>query len=191
MPLGPYLKTQVREIAAKHGLRTAEKSESREICFVADDDYRRFLKEHEAKEGRTFPAGEIVHEDGTVLGQHEGTAFYTIGQRRGLRIAYKEPLYVLRIDTDTNRVIVGENQSLLESDLEVDNINWIAREPSTDPFEAEVKIRYLHKPASALITPLTAKRVRITFHERQRAIAPGQSAVFYDGDIVLGGGVIA
>ena len=190
MPLGGLLKSEVREIARKYNLRTAEKAESREICFVADNDYRRFLTEYEQKRGKQYASGDIVLEDGTVLGRHKGTPFYTIGQRKGLGIAYPTPLYVQRIDLGNNRVIVGENDSLFKSELVAEKLNWISRVPDNQPFEAMVKIRYLHEPARAAITPLPDGTVRATFLDRQRAITPGQSVVLYEDDLVLGGGLI-
>lgn len=191
MPLGTLRKSEVREIARKYNLRTANKKESREICFVADDDYRRFVREWEANRGRQPEPGDIVLEDGTVVGHHNGTAFYTIGQRRGLGIAHPTPLYVQRIDVRNNRVIVGENDALFKSELIAEDVNWVAMEPTDKPFEAHVKIRYLHPPAPATITCLTDSKVQVIFKQKQRAITPGQSVVFYDEDIVLGGGIIA
>lgn len=191
MPLAGLRKTEVREMARGHNLRTAEKAESREICFVADNDYRRFLTEFEQKQGRGFEPGEIVHADGTVLGRHAGTAFFTIGQRKGLGVSHPTPLYVQAIDVTTHRVVVGAEDLLYRSELEATSLNWVAMEAPTGPLEAEVKIRYLHEPAPATLTPLTADRIRIRFHDKQRAITPGQSVVWYHGDVVLGGGVIA
>ena len=191
MPLGGLLKSQVREIAARHELRTATKPESREICFVSDNDYRRFLSEYEAHRGRQFESGEIVHENGTVLGRHDGTAFFTIGQRKGLGVTSPRPLYVQRIDVATNRVVVGDEDALYCGELTAKQINWSGQTPATESFEADVKIRYLHQPARAQVIPLTAESARIIFVEKQRAITPGQSVVFYNSDIVLGGGLIA
>ncbi len=191
MPLGGLLKTEVREIAARHGLRTATKAESREICFVADNDYRRFISEYEAHRGRAFVPGDIVHENGNLLGRHNGTAFYTIGQRKGLGVTSPRPLYVQRIDTQTNRVVVGEEDSLYRAELVAEQINWSGMKPSMDSFAADVKIRYLHAPARARLVPLTEHSARVIFEEKQRAVTPGQSVVFYDDDIVLGGGLIA
>ncbi|MEW6049960.1 MAG: tRNA 2-thiouridine(34) synthase MnmA [Candidatus Zixiibacteriota bacterium] len=190
MPLAGYRKTEVRDIARNHGLRTAEKAESREICFVADNDYRRFLTEYEQKRGKGFVPGEIVHADGTLLGRHSGTAFFTIGQRKGLGVIHPTPLYVQEIDVGTNRVIVGEEDRLYRNELEARSVNWVAIEAPVEPIQAEVKIRYLHEPAEAMVTPLTADKVRISFLDKQRAITPGQSVVFYHGDVLLGGGVI-
>jgi tRNA-specific 2-thiouridylase len=191
MPLGGLLKARVREIAAQHGLRTAAKPESREICFVSDNNYRRFLSEYEAHRGRQFQPGEIVHENGTVLGHHEGTAFFTIGQRKGLGVTSPRPLYVQRIEPSSNRVVVGEDDALYCGELTAEQVNWSGQAERSEPFEAEVKIRYLHQPARATVTPLTGDTVRVIFAEKQRAITPGQSVVFYDNDIILGGGLIA
>ncbi len=190
MPLGEMHKSEVREIAKRHNLRTADRPESREICFVADDDYRRFLREWEAKSGRNPEPGEIVHTDGRVLGRHNGTAFYTIGQRKGLGIAHPTPLYVQAVDVENNRVIVGDNDTLFRSELDAAQVNWVGRALSDEPFEANVKIRYRHEAAPATITPLTESTVHVTFKDRQRAITPGQSVVFYEGDVLIGGGVI-
>ena len=191
MPLGLMRKTQVRETARKYNLRTAAKAESREICFVADNDYRRFLTEYEAKRGRGFEAGEIVHEDGRVMGTHKGTAFYTVGQRKGLRIAHPTPLYVQKIDVETNRVIVGDNDSLFRSEFVLKDVNWVGIGEQSRPFEADVRIRYLHQPHAASVEPCGNGSLQVRFHEAQRAITPGQSAVLYDGDVLLAGGVIA
>lgn len=190
MPLGGLEKSEVRTIAARHGFRTAQKPESREICFVADDDYRRFLSEYEGKRGRRFEPGEIVHEDGRVLGRHDGTAFYTIGQRKGLGIAHPTPLYVHRIDINFNRVIVGDNDSLFMSELLAERLNWSAIDTPSSTLDVETKIRYLHAPAESTVMPLTSSTARVTFRQKQRAITPGQSVVFYRGDVLLGGGLI-
>ncbi|MFH1688185.1 MAG: tRNA 2-thiouridine(34) synthase MnmA [bacterium] len=191
MPLGRMTKSEVRRIAREHGLRTAERKESREICFVADDDYGRFLRDWREKHNRPeIPPGKIVHEDGTVLGTHSGTAFYTVGQRRGLGIAHPTPLYVLDIDAENNRVIVGSDASLLKREMMVDNVNWTSGPVDSGQLEATVKIRYQHPPAPAQLQRLSDTSVRVIFDQAQRAITPGQSAVFYDGDLVLGGGII-
>ncbi len=190
MPLGGMLKSEVRETARKYNLRTAEKAESREICFVADDDYHRFLTEYEARAGRSYEAGDIVHEDGTVLGRHKGTPFYTIGQRKGLGVAYPTPLYVQKIDVANNVVVVGDDDALFKSELTADGVNWVSIAAPRETFGAEVKIRYLHKASPARVTPLTDSTVHVIFDEKQRAITAGQSVAFYRGDILLGGGVI-
>jgi tRNA-specific 2-thiouridylase len=191
MPLGALRKAEVRAIARRYNLGTAERKESREICFVVDDDYRRFFKEWEAKKGNRPEPGDIVLEDGTVVGQHDGAAFYTIGQRKGLGIAHPTPLYVQRLDIENNRVIVGENNTLFKSELIAEDVNWMGTEPTDRPFEADAKIRYRHRPAPATVTCLTDTRVQVIFKEKQRAITPGQSVVFYDRDILLAGGIIS
>jgi len=190
MPLGGLLKTEVRKIATEHELRTADKKESREICFVADDNYRRFLKEWDEKRDIKQTKGEIVHSNGLVLGEHDGTAFYTIGQRRGLGIAYPTPLYVQKIEPENNRVIVGDDEDIYTSELEAIDVNWVAIDPPKDPVEAMVKIRYRHEPALAELSCLTDGHIHVKFKEKQRAITPGQTVVFYQGDIMMGGGVI-
>ncbi len=190
MPLGNLHKTEVRRLARKYQLRTAEKKESREICFVPDDDYRRFVREWEEKRGHRFEPGDIMLVDGTVVGRHDGTTGFTIGQRRGLGVAHPTPLYVQRLDVENNRVIVGDNDALFQSELVAENINWMAMKPCDQPFKADVKIRYQHPAAPATVICLSDTSVRVVFKEKQRAITPGQSVVFYDGDRVLGGGII-
>lgn len=190
MPLGEYTKVQVRELAQRFDLKTANRKESREICFVADDDYHRFLREWEARQGRGFSEGDIVTADGKVIGHHDGVAFYTVGQRRGLGISNPTPLYVLRLDPEGNRVIVGDDDDLYSREFTVRQINWVALEAPSEEFSADVKIRYLHRAAPATVTPLGNGTAQVRFGTPERAITPGQSAVFYDGDVVLGGGVI-
>jgi len=191
MPLGNLKKSEVREIAKKYNLRTANKPESREICFVTDNNYRRFLTEWNEKRGAEFTPGDIVHENGQVLGRHVGIANYTIGQRKGLGITHPTPLYVQELDLNKNRVIVGENDSLFTSEFEADRVNWIGGCADNGAFEADIKIRYLHEPSKGKVTPLEKNRIGVRFNEKQRAITSGQSVVFYDGDVVLGGGIIA
>lgn len=191
MPLGRLRKSRVREIAREFGLRTAEKAESREICFVPDNDYRRFLREYEEKRQETTQSpGDIVHTSGTVLGRHSGTASYTVGQRKGLGITWPTPLYVQQIDTKANQVIVGEDDSLYRAEFTASHVNWIAINEPSDTIPAEVKIRYLHQPAAAALRPLADGRVHVVYEKPQRAITPGQTVVFYDGPVVLGGGII-
>ena len=190
MPLGGLLKKEVRDIAHKYKLRTADKAESREICFVLDNDYRRFLTEVAEKNEKTYTPGEIVHTDGRVLGHHKGTAFFTIGQRKGMGISHPTPLYVQEIDVANNRVIVGDNDTLFKSELVADSLNWIAIDEQKEPFEALVKIRYLHDPSEATVYPQEDNSVKIVFKSDQRAITPGQSVVFYDDQTLLGGGLI-
>ncbi len=193
MPLGGMLKSQVRQIASRHKLHTAGNRESHEICFVPDDDYRRFLREYESSQGREFTPGEIVYQDGRVLGWHDGVAFYTVGQRRGLGISHPTPLYVQRIDAAANRVIVGDDASLYGTEMVVEQVNWVSMAPPAtgECFDAEVKIRYQHPPAPARVIVVSGNSLHVTFGQAQRAITPGQSAVVYRGDSLLGGGVIA
>ncbi len=190
-PLGSLLKSEVREIARKHNLRTAAKAESREICFVVDNDYRRFLSEFESRRGKTFEPGDIVNADGRVLGRHNGSAFFTVGQRKGLGLSHPTPLYVQKIDPVTNRVVVGEEDGIYSKSLIAEQVNWVGVEAAISKFEAEVKIRYLHEPAAAEIELLTGNRLQISFKAPQRAVTPGQSVVLYNRDVVLGGGLIA
>lgn len=190
MPLGEMRKSEVRDYGRDHGMRTAEKPESREICFVADDNYRRFLAEWEAKRGRSFEEGEIVTTDGQPVGRHDGAAFFTVGQRKGLGVSAPEPFYVTGIDTTANRVIVGRRDELLCDSAIIAGVNWMAMAATDQEFSAEVKIRYMSASAPAMITPLADGRLSVRFLSPQRAVTPGQSAVLYDGEIVLAGGVI-
>ena len=186
-PLGELLKTETRDHAREHRLKTAEKEESMEICFVPDNDYGGFLKQA----GLVAPhAGEIVDLDGRVLGHHEGIEFFTIGQRRGLRIAVPAPLYVLDLDPARNRVVVGPPAELQRSEFTLSRCNWIPFEAPPGPVEALVKIRYNHPGTPAVITPLPGRRARVELSEPQRAITPGQASVCYQDDVVLGGGWI-
>ena len=192
-PLGEYHKKEVRELAAKYDLRTAKTPESQDICFVADNNYRRFLLEWEEKGAggeAGFIPGKIIKEDGEVVGDHKGIAFYTVGQRRGMGIAHPTPLYVKKIDPESNTVIVGDNDDLFTTSMIVTKLNWVALDNPQEPFQSEVKIRYLHKPARALVEPRSDGTVLVGFDDSQRAVTPGQSAVFYDDEIILGGGLI-
>lgn len=184
-PLGELTKDHVREIAGHLGLRNAERPESREICFVADDDYGRFLRE---QAGVTAAPGDIVNHNGTVTGRHHGVPFYTVGQRKGIG-AHGEPAYVTALDPQANVVHIGTNEQLQRRDFVVEDLNWVSIDPPGEPFSATVQIRYRHPAAPARLVPHD-DIVRVTFESSQRAITPGQSAVFYDGDIVLGGGRI-
>jgi len=205
-PLGSLTKQEVRAIATHMGLPIAQKSESQEICFIPDGKYARFVEDYMkdglAMEGQDFtsderkrlpkPAsGEIVTTSGTVIGQHRGIHRYTIGQRRGLKVALGKPLYVTEIDREHNRIVVGEEESLLTTTLRAIHPNWISIAELTGPQRVTAKVRYRHEEAPATIEPLDDGSVRVRFDEPQRAITPGQAAVFYDGDIVVGGGWIA
>jgi tRNA-specific 2-thiouridylase len=190
LPLGNIPKAEVRELARGYSVRTAERPESREICFVTDDNYRRFLREWEGKHDREFQPGVIVDESGEEVATHEGVAFFTIGQRKGLGVYRPDPVYVKEIDPVNNRITVSSNQSLNEDEVLVSGVNWMAIDRPSEPLEVKVKIRYLHKAAEATISPQDDGQILVSFKEPQRAMTPGQSAVFYSDEIVLGGGVI-
>ena len=201
-PLGSFSKQAVREMARRSRLPVAEKPESQEICFVPSGNYTDFIKayRHENSERRLAEeekasrgddgAGELVTTSGEVVGTHSGVQHFTVGQRRGLGIAAPRPLYVLQIDPDARRVTVGEDKELWGDSFEARDINWIAWPSLDKPIEASVKIRYRHEPVPARIEPVGATTVWVRFHAAQRAITPGQAAVFYRGDEVLGGGWI-
>jgi tRNA-uridine 2-sulfurtransferase len=192
-PLGHLTKPEVRELAGSMNLAVAVKADSQEICFVPNGDYAAFMSAYLAETG-VDPArteGEIVSEDGRVLGRHEGVHRFTVGQRKGLGIAAAEPLYVIATDPQTQRVTVGCNEGLLRGGCFVKDVNWISIAHADGPIRAQVKIRNKHVPAAAILqTAGDAARVEVTFDEPQRAVTPGQGAVFYDGDVVLGGGWI-
>ncbi len=185
-PLGEMTKPETRQVAAELNLRTAEKPESQDLCLA--DHYgsmRTFLD--------TFiqgQEGEIVHVSGQVLGHHTGIHHYTIGQRKGLGIAYSEPLYVIALDAERNRVIVGDRDSAVQPECTVSRVNWVSIAAPTDPLRAEVQVRYRSPATACTIYPLEEQRVRIVFDDPQFSITPGQAAVWYDGDRVLGGGLI-
>jgi tRNA-specific 2-thiouridylase len=187
-PLGDKTKGEVRQLAARLGLRVAEKADSQEVCFVPDDDYRRFLEARRGKEiSRT---GEIVNCRGEVLGYHHGIYSYTIGQRRGLGIAAPNPYYVLALDGSQNRVIIGERDELWANGLVADRMNWISFPGLEEEVEALVQIRSRHPGVPAVLSSLGEEKVRVQFKTPQRSVTPGQAAVFYQGDEVLGGGWI-
>ena len=187
MPLGEYTKAEVRDLARKYQLRTAEKIESQELCFVADTNYRRFLQDRVPEK---IQGGDILDEEGNVLGKHDGVPFYTVGQRRGLGIAVGKPLYVTQLNATENTVVVGESDALLEDTMHVERINLIAIEELTEPIRAHVKIRSRDDGGPATITPISDTEAIVKFDEPRRAITPGQATVFYDGEYVLGGGWI-
>ena len=188
MPLGKFTKRQVREIARKKDLPVANKSESQEICFVPDNDYGAFLKKEIPQIAKPGP---IVDREGKVIGQHQGIIFYTVGQRKGIGIAAREPLYVISIDKKNNTLIVGKKEDAYSKQLIANKLNFISYKTMPKiPFKAKVKVRYLHPVSSATIIPQDRGRVRIKFDQPQLAITPGQSAVFYKQGIVIGGGVI-
>lgn len=186
-PLGSLTKPEVREIAESQGLVTARKSESQDICFVPGGDYSAFIRGYT---GRDYPPGEFVDTSGTVMGTHKGIINYTVGQRKGLGLSLKKPAYVLSLDTEGNRVILGDNEELFTRVLTAEDFNWVSTEMPSGSIRASARIRYRHREAPAAITPLSETSVRIIFDEPQRAITRGQSVVVYDGDYVLGGGII-
>ncbi|HKD44160.1 MAG TPA: tRNA 2-thiouridine(34) synthase MnmA [Candidatus Angelobacter sp.] len=194
-PLGNMTKPQVRELAREHGLALAEKPDSQEICFVPGGDYKRFIDAYLAEHGEQLPdtSGELVTTDGRVLGHHEGIHNFTVGQRKGLGVATGSPLYVININGAQGRVTVGDNDSLLSRKLVARNLNWIAIEGlrESESIRVRAKIRHRHEPAEATIENAANGEVLVTFAEPQRAITPGQAVVFYDGDIVVGGGWIS
>ncbi len=186
-PLGEMDKDQVRGKAGELGFSVAGKSDSQDICFIPDGDYIGFL---EGQMDSADRSGEIVHVDGRVLGRHEGTYRYTVGQRRGLGLAWTEPLFVVRIDATRRQVVVGERPYLDVSELMVNDCNWIVAEPS-ESLRCRVRIRYRHREAPATVTVLGGGRCRVVFDAPEQGITPGQAAVFYEDDLVLGGGWIA
>jgi tRNA-specific 2-thiouridylase len=186
-PVGDYPKATIREFARKFNLPVAEKSDSQDLCFLSGGDYRDFLREYAPQ---TTQPGEIITSDGKVLGEHQGLAFYTIGQRKGLGVSSPVPLYVLGKIPAKNRLVVGQAEELGSRTAAVSDINWISGIAPREPFRAEVKIRYTAKEAWAEIMPIGADQAQITFDAPQRDITVGQAAVFYDGEICLGGGMI-
>jgi len=186
-PLGEMTKSDTRDVARHCQLKTAEKEESMEICFVPDNDYGGFLRQAGLAQKHR---GEIVDAQGQVLGHHDGIEFYTIGQRRGLGIASSKPLYVIELDAENNRVVVGDESALGRDAFTVERCNWIPFEAPPGPIEVVAKIRYNHPGATARVTPTDDGRANVKMDAPQRAITPGQAAVFYQGDLVLGGGWI-
>ena len=186
-PLGTLTKEETREKADSLGLAVAQKEESQEICFVPDNDYARFVGEYVP--GVEKP-GPIYHKDGTVLGAHKGIIHYTIGQRRGLGISWPEPLYVISINEAEGAIIVGTKGDLNRKALVASSVNYISVAALVAPVRVAAKIRYKSPEVPAMLFPLGDTRVRVEFDEPQSAITPGQAVVFYDGDIVVGGGTI-
>jgi tRNA-specific 2-thiouridylase len=191
-PLGSLTKHQVRELARQHGLALAEKPDSQEICFVPGGDYKRFLDAYMEEQGESLPdtAGELVTTNGQVIGEHNGIHNFTVGQRKGLGVATGSPLYVIQIKGDTRQVVVGNNEELLSRTLRVRRVNLISGSDLPEPMPVSVKIRHRHEPAGATIERTGADEILARFDEPQRAITPGQAAVFYQDDIVVGGGWI-
>ena len=192
-PLGDMSKPDVRQEAKRTGLRLFEKPDSQEICFVPGGDYKMFLDAYLAEQGEAIPdtSGDLVTTTGEVVGSHNGIHNFTVGQRKGLGVATGSPLYVLEIRGDRRQVVVGGSDELLSRTLRARRLNWIAINELGEPLRVRTKIRHRHEPASATIEPAGADEVLVTFDEPQRAVTPGQATVFYDGDVVVGGGWIA
>ena len=191
-PLGEMCKPEVRTMAAEHGLDLAQKPDSQEICFIPGGSYSQFLRAYLEEQGRTLPdsAGELVSSAGDVVGRHEGIQGFTVGQRKGIGLSAPEPLYVLKIHPDSHRVEVGPDHALYVSELRADRLNWVSIAAPSEPIRVSVKIRHRHDPAPATLRMSGASEAFVAFDEPQRAVTPGQSAVFYQGDEVAGGGWI-
>jgi tRNA-uridine 2-sulfurtransferase len=192
-PLGGYTKPMVRELAHEMGIPVAAKNDSQEICFVPNGDYAAFIEAYFREQGieRDRSCGEIVDVEGNVLGEHAGVHHFTVGQRKGLKIASSEPFYVIQTDPSSQRVIVGRNDDLLRASLIARQVNWVSISAPLQPVRTDVKIRNKHLGASATLIPTDdPNRVEVRFDEPQRAVTPGQAAVFYANELVLGGGWI-
>jgi tRNA-specific 2-thiouridylase len=191
-PLGSMTKPEVRELARTHGLAIAEKPDSQEICFVPGGDYKRFLDAYLEEQGTSLPdtSGELVTTDGRVIGEHDGIHNFTVGQRKGLGLATGTPLYVIQIKGDAGQVVVGGSEELYSKRLRAKRVNLISVADVGAPIRVTVKIRHRHEPAPATLERAGEAEVLVTFDEAQRAVTPGQAAVFYDGDVVVGGGWI-
>ena len=188
-PLAKYSdKDEIRKIAEQNNLKIHKKPDSQEICFIPDNDYSKFLEKNSKEKPKQ---GNIVLTTGEILGKHNGFVNYTIGQRKGLGIAYKEPLYVIYLNKEKNEVIVGTEKDLYKDELYATNLNWIAIDGIEGKLTATAKIRYRAKESKCEIEVIDKNTIKVKFEKPQRAITPGQSVVFYDGDIVLGGGKIA
>lgn len=187
MPVGDYNKDEIRKIAEEAGLIVAHKSDSQDICFVPDHDYAGFI---ERETGEKCKPGNFVDRDGNVLGTHKGIEHYTIGQRRGLNLPGKNPYYVCEINKETNEVVLGDGDSVYSETVYVKDASFMAVDDMKEPKELMGKIRYSHKGAECLATPLGNGRLKCEFKERQRAVTPGQALVLYEGDYIYGGGII-
>jgi len=201
-PLGGMTKAEVREVARQHGLASAEKPESQEICFVPGGDYKRFIEAYLEEQGEALPdsSGELVSTAGETIGEHTGIHNFTVGQRKGLGVATGSPLYVIQIkpaagsenakSAAANQVVLGPDELLYSKTLRARDLNWISIASLPEPLRVSVKIRHRHEPAMALLEASAPGEVTATFDQPQRAITPGQAAVFYDGEVVVGGGWI-
>jgi len=192
-PLGGMQKPAVRELARELGIPTAAKPDSQEICFVPNGDYAQFINAYFREQGIApeETRGELVTSDGRVVGEHSGVHHFTVGQRRGIGVAAGEPLYVIATEPTSRRVVIGRTEELQRASMKVNGINWISIAAPAEPVRAEVKIRNKHAGAAASVFPTSdPTRVEVRFDQPQRAVTPGQGAVFYSGDLVLGGGWI-
>jgi tRNA-specific 2-thiouridylase len=191
-PLGEMQKPAVREMAAGHGLELAQKPDSQEICFIPGGSYQSFLTAYLAEQGENVPdsSGELISSSGEVMGHHEGIHGFTVGQRKGLGLSSPDPLYVLKIHPDSHKVEVGPDDQLLSTKLTANRLNWVSIPEPTEPIRVTIKIRHRHEPAPATLRVLAPDHIEAIFDDPQRAITPGQSAVFYQGDEVAGGGWI-
>jgi tRNA-specific 2-thiouridylase len=193
-PLGEMQKPAVRQMAADHGMpaRLAQKPDSQEICFIPSGDYKAFIDAYLEEQGETVPvtAGAMKNASGEVVGGHTGIMNFTVGQRKGLGVSSKSPLYVLEIKPEEREVVVGAAEDLFSRELRADRVNWIAIAELREPMRVSIKVRHRHEPAAATLSPTADGTVTALFDEPQRAITPGQAAVFYDGDEVVGGGWI-
>jgi len=187
MPVGGYTKTEVRDMARRLDLPVAEKPESQDICFVPDGDHERFLK---ARRPELFRPGPVLDLNGNVLGQHGGIAAFTVGQRKGLRLAFGERRYVVRLDAEKNAVVLGTEDEARARVVEAADARWVSGTTPAEPFRAHASVRYQSKGGEALVEPLGGERVRVTFDEPQWAPTPGQAVVFWQGEYVLGGATI-
>lgn len=189
-PLGDLTKDRIKIIASELGLESANSGESQDICFIPGDDYREFLREYVPEKYQSVGRGHFVTQDGMAVGEHPGYFHFTIGQRRGLHLALGYPVYVVEIHSESNEVVVGPKEALIRSETLVGRVNWVSIVPPEKPLEALVKIRYRHKGLKAVLNPLSHDKIFIKFIDISEAVTPGQSAVFYDGERVLGGGII-
>ena len=186
-PLADFTKNKVRKLAGKIGIKVHDKPASQEICFIPDNDYKGFLIREDP--GVTKP-GPIVNREGKILGEHKGIAFYTIGQRKGLRVPYKNALYVIAIEKRKNTIVVGEEVETYSGELIATGVNWILTDRINEPMRVKAKIRYNHKPSEAIVSKADKNRIKVEFIKPQKSITPGQAVVFYRRDTVIGGGRI-
>jgi tRNA-specific 2-thiouridylase len=187
MPCGDYTKDKIREIAKEIGLDVHNKKDSEEICFIPDNDHGKYILNAVPGKVKT---GNFVDKEGNILGTHKGIVYYTIGQRKGLGLALGRPVFVTDINPVTNEVVIGPEDDIFKTDLVAKDVNFISIEELKEPMEVEAKIRYSAKPAKATISPMDGGRVKVSFQDKQRAITKGQSVVFYQGNLVVGGGII-